>query len=204
MIAILWILLAYGSYRIWWQLQLLDPDPRLREVLQVTYCKWQHVIAFSYVLLFQAASSNQDHSIMQLLQTFIISSLLLAAWTDYYTQLIQDIIYLPGIASGILWLIYYNPGANILINLIIFVAIQLFIFRNLYGDSDCLAYILCAMYLSGCGKSLIDYLLFMLLTVLIDLIVQIRKKNISHGKLRKPGPLIPYIAGAMLLYRFIL
>ena len=141
---------------------------------------------------------------MQLLQTFIISSLLLAAWTDYYTQLIQDIIYLPGIASGILWLIYYNPGANILINLIIFVAIQLFIFRNLYGDSDCLAYILCAMYLSGCGKSLIDYLLFMLLTVLIDLIVQIRKKNISHGKLRKPGPLIPYIAGAMLLYRFIL
>ena len=44
----------------------------------------------------------------------------------------------------------------------------------------------------------------MLLTVLMELIVQIKKKNISHGKLRKPVPLIPYMMGAMLLYRFIL
>ena len=113
-------------------------------------------------------------------------------------------VYVPGLAGGIVWIIYSNPGEDIVINLLIFVAIQMLIFRHLYGGSDCLAYILCAMYLAGCGKHLIDYLLFMLLTVLMELIVQIKKKNISHGKLRKPGPLIPYIAGAMLLYRFIL
>ena len=37
---------------------------------------------------------------------------------------------------------------------------------------------LCAVYLAGngCGKKLIDYLLFMLLTVIIELIDQIRKR----------------------------
>ena len=38
-----------------------------------------------------------------------------------------------------------SPGEDIVINLLIFVAIQMFIFRRLYGGSDCLAYILCAI-----------------------------------------------------------
>ena len=164
------------------------------------------MIVFAYLLLFRWAEicQSEQREVMQITQAYMIGSLLLAAWIDHYIQLIPDMVYVPGLAGGILWLIYYDPGEDIVINLLIFVAIQMFIFRRLYGGSDCLAYILCAAYLAGCGKQLIDYLLFMLLTVLMELIVQIKKKNISHGKLRKPVPLIPYMMGAMLLYRFIL
>lgn len=79
------------------------------------------------------------------------------------------------------------------------------IFRHLYGGSDCLAYILCAMYLAGCGKDLTDYLLFMLLAVGLELIVQVKNNNINikEGKLKQPKALIPYIAAAMLVWRLI-
>ena len=206
MVTILWILLAYGSYQIGWQLQLQDPDPKLSDTLQRKCCKWQHLIVFAYLQLFRWAEicQSEQRELMQITQAYMIGSLLLAAWIDHYIQLIPDMVYVPGLAGGILWLIYYDPGVDIVINLLIFVTIQILIFRRLYGESDCLAYILCAAYLAGCGKQLIDYLLFMLLTVLMELIVQIKKKNISHGKLRKPVPLIPYMMGAMLLYRFIL
>ena len=205
MVTILWILQAYGSYRIGWQLQLLDPNPGLCDTLQSKYCKWQHLIAFMYLSLLGSVMGDPDKEVMQLLQAYVLSSLILAAWIDHYIQLIPDIIYAPGLASGILWLIYDNPGVDIIINLIVFASIQILIFRRLYGGSDCLAYILCAVYLagSGWGKKLTDYLLFMLLTVIIELVDQIRKKNIlKNGRLKRPVPLIPYIAGAMLLYGF--
>lgn len=205
MVTILWILQAYGSYRIGWQLQLLDPNPGLCDTLQSKYCKWQHLIAFMYLSLLGSVMGDPDKEVMQLLQAYVLSSLILAAWIDHYIQLIPDIIYAPGLAGGILWLIYDNPGVDIIINLIVFASIQILIFRRLYGESDCLAYILCAVYLagSGWGKKLTDYLLFMLLTVIIELVDQIRKKNIlKNGRLKRPVPLIPYIAGAMLLYGF--
>ena len=205
MVTILWILQAYGSYRIGWQLQLLDPNPGLCDTLQSKYCKWQHLIAFMYLSLLGSVMGDPDKEVMQLLQAYVLSSLILAAWIDHYIQLIPDIIYAPGLAGGILWLIYDNPGVHIIINLIVFASIQILIFRRLYGESDCLAYILCAVYLagSGWGKKLTDYLLFMLLTVIIELVDQIRKKNIlKNGRLKRPVPLIPYIAGAMLLYGF--
>ena len=205
MVTILWILQAYGSYRIGWQLQLLDPNPGLCDTLQSKYCKWQHLIAFMYLSLLGSVMGDPDKEVMQLLQAYVLSSLILAAWIDHYIQLIPDIIYAPGLAGGILWLIYDNPGVDIIINLIVFASIQILIFRRLYGESDCLAYILCAVYLAGggWGKKLTDYLLFMLLTVIIELVDQIRKKNIlKNGRLKRPVPLIPYIAGAMLLYGF--
>ena len=142
---------------------------------------------------------------MKITQAYMIGSLLLAAWIDHYIQLIPDMVYVPGLAGGIVWLIYSNPGEDIVINLLIFVAIQMFIFRRLYGGSDCLAYILCAMYLAGCGKDLTDYLLFMLLAVGLELIVQLKNNNINikEGKLKQPKALIPYIAAAMLVWRLI-
>ena len=135
----------------------------------------------------------------------MIGSLLLAAWIDHYIQLIPDMVYVPGLAGGIVWIIYSNPGEDIVINLLIFVTIQILIFRRLYGESDCLAYILCAAYLAGCGKQLIDYLLFMLLAVGLELIVQLKNNNINikEGKLKQPKALIPYIAAAMLVWRLI-
>lgn len=116
MSVILWILQAYGSYRIGWQLQLLDPDPGLCDTLQSKYCKWQHLIAFMYLSLLGIVMGDPNKQVMQLLQAYMLSSLVLAAWIDHYIQLIPDIIYAPGLASGILWLIYDNPGADSIIN----------------------------------------------------------------------------------------
>ena len=142
MVTILWILLAYGSYQIGWQLQLQDPDPKLSDTLQRKCCKWQHLIVFAYLLLFRWAEICQSklRELPQITQAYMIGSLLLAAWIDHYIQLIPDMVYVPGLAGGILWLIYYDPGVDIVINLLIFVTIQILIFRRLYGESDCLAF----------------------------------------------------------------
>ena len=206
MAAVLWILLAYGSYQIGWQLQLQDPDPGLCNALQERVCKWQHLITFVYLALFRLLNSSQGQmKMMQLLQAYVIGALLLAAWIDHYTRLIPDMVYVPGFAGGILWLVYCRPGADIVINLIVFIAMQILIFRRCLGGSDCLAYILCAVYLAGYGKKLMDYLLLMLLTVALELIVQIKNKNIlKNGKLIQPVALIPYMAVAVILYGFMI
>ena len=61
------------------------------------------------------------------------------------------------------------------------------------------------MYLAGCGEDLTDYLLFMLLAVGLELIVQLKNNNINikEGKLKQPKALIPYIAAAMLVWRLV-
>ena len=109
--AVLWILLAYGSYWIGWQVQLQDPDPGLRNALQIRSCKWQHPGVLVYLLLFRLlAVPGQEDPLLFLLEAYSLSSLLLAAWIDHYTQLISDVVYLPGLAGGFLWLACYKPG----------------------------------------------------------------------------------------------
>ena len=84
----------------------------------------------------------------------------------------------------------------------IFVGLQAVIFRRLYGGSDCIAYCLCALYLAGTGGGLLEDLLFMLLTVGIEAVVQIVHHNLDfrHGRLIRPVALIPYMAVSMLLW----
>ena len=76
MVTILWILLAYGSYQIGWQLQLQDPDPKLSDTLQRKCCKWQHLIVFAYLLLFRWAEicQSEQRDVMQITQAYMIGS----------------------------------------------------------------------------------------------------------------------------------
>lgn len=200
MVTILWILIAYGSYQIGWQLQLQDPDPRLMEVLQDKYCKHQHGFSFIYLTVFWLWQQQPEPE--TLLQAFTVSALVLAAWIDHYVQSIPDMIYIPGFVSGTAWLILQRPSAEVISSWLIFVGLQAVIFRRLYGGSDCIAYSLCALYLAGTGGVLLDDLLFMLLTVGIEAVVQIAHHNLDfrHGRLIRPVALIPYMAVSMLLW----
>lgn len=200
MITVLWILVAYGSYLIGWQLQLQDPDQRLRDALQDKSCQWQHGLSFFYLVIFWSQRQQPEPEVI--LQAFEVSALLLAAWIDHYVQSIPDMIYVPGFAAGIAWIILQHPSAEIIGNLIIFVGLQAVIYRRLYGESDCIAYSLCALYLAGTGGDLLDDLLFMLLTVGIEAVVQISHHNLDfrHGRLIRPVALIPYMAVSMLLW----
>ena len=200
MVTVLWILIAYGSYLIGWQLQLQDPDPKLREVLQDKYCKWQHGFSFVYLAVFGLWRKQPEPEVI--LQAFTVSALLLAACIDYYVQNIPDVIYVPGYVSGVAWLILQHPPAEVISSLIIFAGLQALMFSRLYGGSDCIAYSMCALYLAGTGGILLDYLLFMLLTVGIEAVVQIKHHNLDfrHGRLKKPVALIPYMTVSMLLW----
>lgn len=200
MVTVLWILIAYGSYLIGWQVQLQDPDPGLMKVLQDKHCKYQHGLTFIYLTVFWLWQKQPEPE--AILQAFTVSTLLLAAWIDHYVQSIPDMIYVPGFVSGIAWIILQHPSVEIIGNLIIFIGVQAVIYRRLYGDSDCIAYSLCALYLAGTGAGLLEDLLFMLLTVGIEAVVQIAHHNldIRHGRLRSPVALIPYMAVSMLLW----
>lgn len=201
MVMILWILVAYGCYRIGWELQMLDPDPTLQTAVEQRGYRWQHCGSLLYLVVFWMLQGQPPDPEM-LLQAFGISALLLAAWIDHYVQSIPDMIYVPGFVSGTAWLILQQPPAEVTNSLLIFVGLQAVIFRRLYGGSDCIAYCLCALYLAGTGGGLLEDLLFMLLTVGIEALVQIVHHNLDfrHGRLIRPVALIPYMAVSMLLW----
>ena len=200
---ILWILTAYGCYRIGWELQMLDPDPALQTAVEQRGYRWQHGGSLLYLTIFWLVQGQgQLPEPDMLLQAFGISALLLAAWIDHYVQSIPDMIYVPGFVSGTAWLILQRPSAEVTNSLLIFVGLQAVIFRRLYGGSDCIAYSLCALYLAGIGGVLLEDLLFMLLTVGIEAVVQITRHNLDfrHSRLIRPVALIPYMAVSMLLW----
>lgn len=201
MVTLLWILLAYGCYRVEWKLQLLDPDPALQVAVIQCGVSWQHWGTLIYLGIFWLLQGQQPEP-ETLLQAFEISALLLAAWLDHYVQNIPDMVYVPGFVSGTAWLIQQHPSVEVIVSLIVFVVMQAVIFRRLYGGSDCLAYSLCALYFAGAGGLLYDDLVFMLVTVGIETVVQIVHHNLDFrcGRLKKPVAVIPYMAVSMIWF----
>lgn len=131
-------------------------------------------------------------------------SLSLAAYSDYLTQEIYDIVYAPGVGICIAMLGITGSFKECeIIELIVFIVLQTVVFRKLYGISDCIAFSMCAMYLYLHGKVLVDYIILMLGIFLVLTIIQFFKKNIDKGKFKEPVALIPYIAFAITCVQYI-
>lgn len=119
---------------------------------------------------------------------------------DSVLKMVCDFFHGIGLLGGCIYLAYSQPRKEALEALILFVGIQWFVFRKMYGPADMAAYVVCSMYLAAEGGSLLDYLLHMLITFGGLGFVQLWKRNISaKGNLKNPVALLPYITGAFFL-----
>ena len=128
----------------------------------------------------------------------------LVAYNDYLTKEIYDVVYVPAIIICIVQLALASCTQEIaierLIELIVFCGIQFVVFRMFYGLSDCIAFGVCAMYLTVHGGDIMDSVILMIVTILLLGVVQACKKNINRkGNLKEPVALIPYIAVGMMV-----
>lgn len=125
-------------------------------------------------------------------------TLLIAVISDFRTKEVYDLVFWISAFAGIPSL-FSGSGQN-LAGLGIFLALQLLLFRRFYGGADCLAFSVCAQYITIHGGGLTEYLIHMLFTFILLAMVQLGRRNISRkGNLKEPVALIPYIAAAMLL-----
>lgn len=156
------------------------------------------------ILVFLLITSflHQEEKWKDLLTGIFWATMALAAFCDSYTQEIYDFCYFPWLFLGFILALVGPvswPG------LLIFIALQLILFRKMYGESDCLAFIACALYMAVQGKWLLQYLILMAVTFSLLTVIQLLKRNVNrHGNLKKPVPLIPYIAAAMTVMEMFL
>lgn len=176
----------------WKLIKMLDADYRNLSKEK------EFLIATAYMIL--TAFWGQKSILQDMLSCFFWSSIALAAYCDYCTHYIPDLVYFPAIIAGVIkFMGCITVGA--VIELLIFCLLQLILFRRFYGESDCIAFSVCALYISASGKGLSEHIYLMAVTYILLAVVQGVRRNINRrGNLKEPVALLPYIAAAMLLY----
>lgn len=163
------------------------------------------VVAGIYLILI--AILKRDSINNELISCLFWPSIVLAAHADSCTKEIFDFTYFPAALAGTYQAIRnWNIFVRSIPELMIFILFQWLLcrlFRFQYGESDSLAFMVCAFYMTAAGSwsGLQQYLVFMLEVFIVLAIVQGCRKNITKkGNLKEPVALIPYIAGILLFW----
>ena len=159
--------------------------------------KYSAGAAVVYIIL-AAALVQREFWAREILDSLFWSSIVSAAFCDYNTKEVYDFCYLSALISGCISLALERPWQGIM-ELLLFGVIQWVLFRKLYGEADCLAFFVCAVYMTAYGGRLIDYVLFMAGVFVLLTVIQMARRNVAgNGNLKEGVPLIPYIAAVML------
>lgn len=122
------------------------------------------------------------------------SYLLVATIADIQTYEVYDFLHVIGASTGIIILIKQGIVFSHWQGLLVFVAMQVFIFGRLYGLADCMGFCVCAIYICIRNPSTLMYLFHMALAFCILGVVQGARGNINKkGNLKEPVAFFPYI-----------
>lgn len=140
----------------------------------------------------------ESNKIYQLFYLIFVVYLILCAVLDQQTKNVYDFLHIVAGLAGIAFFILQQPEKAIIEGLVVFIILQLLLFRHFYGLADCFVFIICAIYLAARGNDLLIYLLHMGATYLLLIIVQAFQHNINKkGNLKQPVALIPYIVATV-------
>ncbi len=129
------------------------------------------------------------------------SYLLVATITDVQTYEVYDFLHVIGASSGIIILIKQRVSISDWQGLLLFMAMQFFIFGRLYGLADCMGFCVCAINICIRNPSILMYLFHMALAFCILGIVQGIRQNINkRGNLKEPVAFFPYITFSVWLF----
>lgn len=141
----------------------------------------------------------------RLLLSVVIGCLLLACMTDVVIYRVHNFVWwAAGLAAVILFFCRRRESFRLFGNevsgILIFCALQIFLFGKMYGRADCYAFCVCAAAEAGLGMGLTEFLTHMYFSFLLLAAVQVFRKNISlKGHLKKPVAFLPYITAGFYL-----
>lgn len=136
----------------------------------------------------------------QLFCGILAAYLITASITDLQICQVYDFLSVITAAAGIGMLLLlekrdWGPA------LAVFLFLQMFLFKRMYGRADSYAFCVCAIFESMFRPGLLTYLLHMGAAFLALGAVQLWKKNVNRqGNLKKPVPFLPYIAATVWLF----
>ena len=138
--------------------------------------------------------------VQQIIFCIVNATLLLAAYIDFKTQEVYRAIWIiPMIITGI----DIPRTKTAVLYLVIFLALQLFLFSKFYGKADSFCFCLCAETIIMLNGQLIVCLIHMLIALALMFIANLCKHNVDKRlKLKKPEPFIPYIYASWFLIIF--
>lgn len=169
-----------------------DPEHRLvlnKDMYRLIY--GYSILVGIWISLFQTHWGIKG----QLACGILAAYLLVASITDFQTCEVYDFLHVLGAIGAVAVFLQQPPTRAVIISLLIYWAIQHFIFMRMYGKADAMAFLVCALFESVYGQGLLTYLLHMGAAFVVLGIVQAGKHNINNrGNLKNPVPFLPYIA----------
>lgn len=144
----------------------------------------------------------------EFLWCMIAFSLLFACATDCRTCRVYNFTWWISGAAALLLLVAEknNLCMQDVVELGLFVLLQLLFFPKVYGRADCYAFSMCAVAETAAGMGFREYLVHMLGAFSFLAVVQAFCRNIDkYGNLKHPVPFLPYIAlafWALLWYHY--
>lgn len=184
---------------------LIRADQSLKKSSQANCDKKACAVSVMYLAVEAFVPCNQG-----ILESIFWTSLVLAAYCDYLTKEIYDVVFIPG--GAVCAIAICEGKTELLGDLLIFCGVQILFYvivnkvlHETYGGADTIVLCLCAAYGSTKGNGLIENTVVMLLMFTCLVIVQAIKKNINQkGSLKEPVALVPYIAFAMFIASFFM
>lgn len=153
------------------------------------------IIGACTIFLSGFLSVRVDYLPKALLYGVLASYLITAAIADYQTQLVHDFLHVIGLLAGVVLYANQQPEWPVVKGLLLFVGIQLLIFKRMYGTADCFTFIVCAVFMACSNHGLLTYLWHMGATIILLGVIQGFRRNINkRGNLKAPVALVPYIA----------
>ncbi len=161
------------------------------------------IIGVSIILL-SVFLGLRIHSLPKILLYGVFAAYLITVATiDYQTQLVHDFLHIIGVIAGIILLVIQQPEWFVIKGLLLFVGLQLLIFKRIYGTADCFTFIVCAIFIACSNHGLLTYLWHMGATIILLGVIQGFQKNINkRGNLKVPVALVPYIAITVWIFVF--
>ncbi|MFI3238267.1 MAG: hypothetical protein R3Y47_09630 [Lachnospiraceae bacterium] len=139
-----------------------------------------------------------------LYQSIFFAYILVCAYIDYQTKKVYDFMHVLPAMLGIAYCLQSHTEHN-LVELAIFIGLQLFLFSRMYGFGDCLVFSVCAIYITVFQGELMEYLYLMSITFIVLALVQWKRRNINRqGNLKEAVALVPYIGAAMVWMGIVL
>ncbi len=129
-----------------------------------------------------------------ILTSIFFSCLLFATIMDIEFHMIYDYVWWVAGGVAIFSCCFAEPGPEKIIELLLFALLQEFFFAKMYGRADCHAFVVCAVFETGLGRGMREYLVHMLISFLVLAVVQLAKGNVGHGgNLKTPVAFLPYV-----------
>ncbi len=147
---------------------------------------------------------GREEMLLRVLLAMVMGCLLFACVTDRALCQVYNVTWWAAslAAAPLFWQSCRKGpgGGERVLELALFLGLQLLVFARMYGRADCYAFCICALAQAGLGMGLLEFLCQMAAAFGMLALVQGARGNLGgDGNLKQPVPFLPYITASFYL-----